>query len=60
MRRPAATARIAIITGNPEKLIWSNWINPVMMSQTPSKSILRFFGNLNLPDFAAIFIHYTG
>ena len=39
---PAAMARIAMIMGNPEKLKWSNSINPVKISQIASTSIPRF------------------
>jgi hypothetical protein len=45
IKTPAAIARMAIIVPSPEKLRLSNGIRPVKMSQMPSRSMPRFFGN---------------
>ena len=48
IKTPAAMARIAMITGRPEKLKPSNAISPVKMSQMLNKSIPRFLVSLIL------------
>jgi len=43
-----------MMMGNPEKLKWSNSINPVRMSQMLSNIIPRFFGSLISFSFASV------